>query len=757
MQLQGPPKINGWKAPMPSKATPMEGEWRRDEEVDTIIKYRNGRQRIVGDPHWRGTWRVVWDGITYDTAFRILYEVGSKKATGSGTGGSNLSGDEFLWTPRSNPNNNPVTVDVDGDGVADIVLQEIEVAARIRQQPSTTPLYRRKGDGTKVVRLELQIESADTFPERAGLGFPPSISFGIEVNTGDNLDLAFLENGSDTDQISGVLIDDSGGRVAVLDYPTDFPYSFPSTDRYSVTIVAELTFDSVDSVEVNNLNTNTGFDASTLDFSQLKDLTEFIISGNGINSVPSSWLPSTGKLTYFNGASGSNYVGISTLPDSIQKIDRGDVLKGTLAGVPLDANYLDLNRSSVSGDTRNEGIGGLNGSKPKAKPEFIYAGRAGGVTLHSDQLQFLDAVNLQALIEGDAGVIFENNPRLETLLKHFNIQGDLTSVSWPSDPLPLEKFEAGGGSSYYLDLAKGLDRNATSRLANILLWDTKQRYDGNTADSQDRYGADPDDVSTWDDGNKDGNSGLPTGEIAAFQEEANAGNVNSGLEYKGHFREPGGTLQILTTLHRDALFRALGLGPYHPTESKGPGLIDAISSVVKQELVRMDVQSIKDPDSDGTYEVIVADFTIGPPPSTNERTFQVKNSRLIVETLQGGSGVEENVIQPNVIEYDGTAGGVQSTNLFRVDSSDLTTQKGHYIPISTTINNQSYPYATAIDKDNDGDNETARVRIAIDEGTGSITYSHPQYADQTVGIDNNLDGKSIAQGDALHIGVNWTD
>jgi len=77
MQLLGAPKLNDFQAPYCAFQTPMEAAFQRDDEIETYVKTRNGTLSRVGDQALRGRFRLGWDGLDYDTAARILFELKS--------------------------------------------------------------------------------------------------------------------------------------------------------------------------------------------------------------------------------------------------------------------------------------------------------------------------------------------------------------------------------------------------------------------------------------------------------------------------------------------------------------------------------------------------------------------------------------------------------------------------------------------------------------------------------------------------------
>jgi len=252
MQLTGPPKINGWVAPMPVKDSPLEGTWTDErEERGRVQTNRAGTKTYIGDAQWRGRWKVTWDGISYRKAQRILFEMGAKSAVGITVGGSGISGDEFIWTPRS-VRSGAVRkpIDVNGDGLIDVVLQEVEIPCILTQQPSTTPIYRQIG-GEKVARLEVEFESTETYAQRAGFGFPPTISFEASGQAGDEVDVKMTESdGTDTNRVAQVRVRKDGSTIDTFAL-SDFPYLLPSSGDFGIALVAAPDFGGVITSEIN--------------------------------------------------------------------------------------------------------------------------------------------------------------------------------------------------------------------------------------------------------------------------------------------------------------------------------------------------------------------------------------------------------------------------------------------------------------------------------------------------------------------------
>lgn len=149
MQLSGKPLFNGWEAPYPSAQTPLEEAYERDTDVETYVKFRNGSLRRVGARHYRARLRFRWDAISYDLAHAILSAVSEHPVT---------------VVPRQEESGDPS------------YLSEHQIDCRpISELTTTTPLFRRKSDGTRLARVEVELEGLDTVSE-----IPDSVTGGVD-------------------------------------------------------------------------------------------------------------------------------------------------------------------------------------------------------------------------------------------------------------------------------------------------------------------------------------------------------------------------------------------------------------------------------------------------------------------------------------------------------------------------------------------------------------------------------------------------
>jgi len=152
MQLTGPPRINGWQAPHPSKQTPLEAAWSRDDDVETHVTFRTGTHQRVGPRHYRGTFRYGWQALPYDLAHAIV---------------SAVSEHPVLLTPRT-----------EAPGDPDYLFEHTYDCRVVGDVPTATPIFRRGADGERLARVEVELETLETVTE-----IPDSISGGVEEIT----------------------------------------------------------------------------------------------------------------------------------------------------------------------------------------------------------------------------------------------------------------------------------------------------------------------------------------------------------------------------------------------------------------------------------------------------------------------------------------------------------------------------------------------------------------------------------------------
>lgn len=151
MQFTGPPKLNDWTAPSTAYQTPLDAAW---EDESEWVEYRSGRKEQAGTRKLRGRFFVAWTGLDYETAARILHE---------------LRGDTVTFTPRTQVDGEQVSIDVDDDGTDEEVLEEVAVSCRVTSElPTATDLKRQFTDGTQEARMEVELETLDTFEDVPG-------------------------------------------------------------------------------------------------------------------------------------------------------------------------------------------------------------------------------------------------------------------------------------------------------------------------------------------------------------------------------------------------------------------------------------------------------------------------------------------------------------------------------------------------------------------------------------------------------------
>jgi len=152
MQLSGKPRFNGWETPYPSYQRPLDLAFRRDEDVESYVKKRDGTVQRVGERHYRARLRFRWDALSYDLAHAILSAVSEHPVT---------------VVPRQKESGDPS------------YLSEHSFDCRpIADLSTTTPLYRRGGQGNRLARIELELEALSTRTE-----IPDSITGGVSQVT----------------------------------------------------------------------------------------------------------------------------------------------------------------------------------------------------------------------------------------------------------------------------------------------------------------------------------------------------------------------------------------------------------------------------------------------------------------------------------------------------------------------------------------------------------------------------------------------
>lgn len=151
MQLTGPPRIGGWQAPQPSKQNPLRAAWRRDDQVETYVTFRDGTRQRVGPRHYRGTFRYGWDALSYEMAHAILSEVSTHPVA---------------LTPRTRTAGDPS------------YLSEQTFDCRlVGELPDSTEIYRR-ASGEKVARIQIELETLGTVME-----IPDAVKGGVDEIT----------------------------------------------------------------------------------------------------------------------------------------------------------------------------------------------------------------------------------------------------------------------------------------------------------------------------------------------------------------------------------------------------------------------------------------------------------------------------------------------------------------------------------------------------------------------------------------------
>ena len=267
MQLKGPPKLNDYLAPYPTAETPLQAAFRRDEEIETYVKTRDGTLARVGDQALRGRFTLSWDGLDYDTALRILFEVRSG---------------EVELTPRTDIGGGAL-IDIDGDGIPDLILEEVRLPCRVIEDiPTSTPIGRRARQAA-IAGLELTFETLQTYSEIPGFTAPAQFQF-VSYGTASTPYTYVLGTGGTEVAVQW----DAGGPVEVGADPTH-DYS-ASGGQHVVTVVVlsrimnDLAFGITDDWRDLNGNTISATDLSSPlvegDQTDLSDVTTKTISSS---------------------------------------------------------------------------------------------------------------------------------------------------------------------------------------------------------------------------------------------------------------------------------------------------------------------------------------------------------------------------------------------------------------------------------------------------------------------------------------------
>ena len=356
MQLTGPPRVNDYVCPYPVKDEPLDGRWTDErEDQGRVLRDLDGKRKYIGPRQWRGRWTVTWDAITYEVAQRILYEVGAAQRLGQGVGGGQIGDDgfvqpgDFLWTPRTSQTGSEINpIDVDGDGLVDVILQEVKIPCILTRQPSTTPLYRKDG-GTRIVRMQLEFESTETYQERAGFGFPPTISFRASGQTGDEVDVEMLDStGSLTDRVAQVRVRKDGSTIDTFAL-ADFPYSLPEAGDFGFALVAAPDFAQIAETLIAG-----PVEISTIALGELTDTDALTVrptsSGSPSGTADESFYPPTIASSLVLRGSGT-YSAADIPPDPADRTEIPDQsIDGAIADLP-SSEVVDVSQSTLSDTT----------------------------------------------------------------------------------------------------------------------------------------------------------------------------------------------------------------------------------------------------------------------------------------------------------------------------------------------------------------------------------------------------------------------
>lgn len=252
MQLTGPPKLNGWTAPYCDHSEPLRGDW---EDESTYVTYRRGTVERVGRKRMRGRFRLSWRGLSYDTAARILTEV---------------QADPVVLTPRMAVAAEGGLVDLDGDGMPDVAIDETDLPCRvISDLPSTTSLASRTADG-RVASLTLELETLQTYEEVPGVTEIGVWELDVTVSGGDMVEVDLLK----ADGTRAVTSLETGDGRVIQPGQSMWTYEQPGT--YTVRATGPAGFESV-----HELRLGYEVDISHVDNLDLTQLTKVTLKSAG--------------------------------------------------------------------------------------------------------------------------------------------------------------------------------------------------------------------------------------------------------------------------------------------------------------------------------------------------------------------------------------------------------------------------------------------------------------------------------------------
>jgi len=163
MQLQGPVLLNQYEVGFASQSQPCLVSWQDERESSGRIQTnRAGTETLIGPPRLRGTVTVGFDGLDKQEATRLLFE---------------LKGGLIDIVPRTDIGGGGF-VDLDGDGVPDLILDEVTLPCRITSDvPSTLPLGRTDNQGNIYYNIQLELKTREVYDEIPGFTQPVVTQF----------------------------------------------------------------------------------------------------------------------------------------------------------------------------------------------------------------------------------------------------------------------------------------------------------------------------------------------------------------------------------------------------------------------------------------------------------------------------------------------------------------------------------------------------------------------------------------------------
>jgi len=377
MQLTGPLKLNSYSL-YAAKDTPVEALWTDEREKSgRLVEALDGTKKYIGPKRYRGRFRFGFDGLTTNEALRVLYELRQ--------GTLNL-------TPRTSQGGGG-GIDITGDGVLDLTLEEVSIPVRVVSGlPSTSELYRLMEGGKIAHRIEVECESIQTYEEIPGLDTPTILEFRVFHTQGEDYKVEIYTGNV------GMQIDwTSSGTFADVGSSASYVYDGSAGEQRMKVLFLQDEMDRLDMVARNADDGNFGqarilvSDDSgfATDFS---DLTVQIVDLGGAVSTdyvqgtisPQNEFSSVGEY-----ALGHATHAASGIPRDVDEIfGRGATITGNVMELPSDMKKVFIEVMSGFGGGKVIAAGG-----PVGPSTTLFHAASSGITLDADDMgqQFVGA------------------------------------------------------------------------------------------------------------------------------------------------------------------------------------------------------------------------------------------------------------------------------------------------------------------------------------------------------------------------------